>query len=184
MLQFFYSFQLCISIFLALLALGISLWQLFVNRQHNKKSVTPHLNIDDFLSPETNNGNIGLYLTNTGLGPAVIKEFNMYVEKEKYEITNRESIFNITKLLKLDDENCTYGGLYLGDWIASKDRFVIFEIKTNMENEKNYYYKLMDTLSKLSIQISYENIYGNKFLEKRGVLFDKPFGLKFATSYK
>lgn len=60
-----------ISIFAAVFA-----WQqVELTRNHNRKSVTPILQITPYM--EGKNHRNGLYLTNDGLGPAVIKSFSV-----------------------------------------------------------------------------------------------------------
>lgn len=59
-----------VSLFVAVLALVISIWESMMNREHNRLSVLPNLAFE--LNYDAN-GTSGLYLYNRGLGPARIK---------------------------------------------------------------------------------------------------------------
>jgi hypothetical protein len=62
---------LCISFAAAIFA-----WlQIEVSREHNRKSVTPILHITPYA--EGKGGRNGIYLSNSGLGPAIIKKFSV-----------------------------------------------------------------------------------------------------------
>lgn len=56
---------------IGLLALGVSLWQGWVARRHNRLSVTPHLRIDWYIEADSP---LRICLRNAGIGPAVIRE--------------------------------------------------------------------------------------------------------------
>jgi hypothetical protein len=60
------------SVEIALCALGISVWQGYVAREHNELSILPLLHVDK----EAREGNdIELVVINHGLGPAIIIDF-------------------------------------------------------------------------------------------------------------
>lgn len=63
--------QSLIAIIIAIVALGISIWQGFEQRQHNRLSVKPLLNFEVIAHNQTKS----IMLSNDGLGPAIIKGF-------------------------------------------------------------------------------------------------------------
>ena len=63
--------------FIALCALGLSIWQAQATLRHNHVSVEPRLSI--YFSNDAKKGKFGLYVTNNGLGPAYIDQFRLLV---------------------------------------------------------------------------------------------------------
>lgn len=68
--------QLLTSIFtivIAMCALGLTVWQTRVTREHNRLSVKPHLNTERVITH--NPTTLIVNLANNGLGPAIIDKF-------------------------------------------------------------------------------------------------------------
>lgn len=63
-----------LALFISVIAAVFSWQQVEVARVHNRLSVTPTLHITPYAEGKT--GRNGLYVSNVGLGPAVIKEFS------------------------------------------------------------------------------------------------------------
>ncbi|MGI9392672.1 MAG: hypothetical protein ACR2N8_03955, partial [Parvibaculales bacterium] len=60
-----------ISIFIATLALGLTIWQARQTRKHNKLMVRPFLDITEYMREHKNNiSDISFELINCGVGPA------------------------------------------------------------------------------------------------------------------
>lgn len=70
--------QSFIAIFIAIIALFISIWQGFEQRKHNRYSVRPLLTFDSYVSNKTRS----IRISNDGLGPAIIKEFKVKIDGE------------------------------------------------------------------------------------------------------
>lgn len=87
-----------VSLFIAVLALVISIWEGMMSRQHNRLSVMPNLafelNYDE-------KGTSGLYLYNRGLGPARIKSINTLLNGEP--LPENQSIHYIASALKTEE---------------------------------------------------------------------------------
>ena len=73
--------QSAIAIFIAMMALFISLWQGCEQRKHNRLSVRPLLTFDVFSRNQTKS----IRLSNDGLGPALIKRFMITIDGEKLD---------------------------------------------------------------------------------------------------
>lgn len=71
------------SSIIAICALILTVWQLFVTRRHNKLSVTPYLTTWSHIDHD--NGNYSLDIMNNGVGPALIKTFQIFVDGRKVE---------------------------------------------------------------------------------------------------
>jgi len=68
------------AVFIAVMALVISLWQGCEERRHNRFSVRPLLTFDNTSSGTTKS----IRLSNNGLGPALIKAFVITVNSSRY----------------------------------------------------------------------------------------------------
>lgn len=67
------------------LALAVSLWQGWISREHNRLSVKPYVQVTPYL--EGANKRIGLYISNYGLGPAVIEKASLSLDGKSYDLT-------------------------------------------------------------------------------------------------
>lgn len=73
--------QSSVAIFIATIALMISVWQGCEQRKHNRLSVRPLLNFD-MISYNTTRS---IKLSNNGLGPAVIKSFRLTLDGKQID---------------------------------------------------------------------------------------------------
>jgi hypothetical protein len=71
------------AVAISLFALALSWWQLEVGREHNRLSVKPLVVITPHL--EGPGGRNGVYLSNQGLGPAVLKSMKVVVAGQSFE---------------------------------------------------------------------------------------------------
>jgi hypothetical protein len=67
-----------IPLFISILALALSIWSAFESRRHDRLSVRPDIRFHR----ETNSGGkeVGLYIMNDGLGPAIIRNMRTYLD--------------------------------------------------------------------------------------------------------
>ncbi|WP_157035533.1 hypothetical protein [Marinobacter psychrophilus] len=63
---------------IAILALFVALWSITSSRKHNKLTVRPHLY--ELIEIDSVNFICGFYITNKGLGPALIKSTTYYLD--------------------------------------------------------------------------------------------------------
>jgi hypothetical protein len=66
------------STVIALCALGLTVWQAYIARRHNKLSVRPHLTT--WIHSDKTNHIYTVDLLNNGVGPAFIKDFKLLVD--------------------------------------------------------------------------------------------------------
>ena len=76
------SYRSRLAILIAFLALFVSSWQLVLTYDHNKLSVKPSLHITPKF--ELGSGKTGLFIENSGLGPGIIKEFEVQTPEGAY----------------------------------------------------------------------------------------------------
>jgi len=72
------------ALIVSVFAIGLSLWQGFISREHNKLSLAPYLQV----SPKLVGGKeSGLYIENAGTGTAFIKSVNINVDGKTFDLT-------------------------------------------------------------------------------------------------
>lgn len=127
-----------LTIFVALAAIGLSIWEGRENRRYNRLSVLPHLESSQEVLQEASKRRFTITygLKNTGLGPAVIK--NLYVYRdgtEIFEATTEGKLYSFSGFL--DDVNALpfQVGSFVqsrgtGDLLAINDLHLLFRLHT------------------------------------------------------
>jgi hypothetical protein len=144
------------SFAVALFALGLTIWQGYLYRQHNRLSVMPRLTIYDDMG---SNGS-GIYYKNDGLGPAIITHFLFEIEG-KY--------FRANDTLAFIKENIPSHLMKYGFFVraagknqtivASSEPFLI--IGTRSELAPREMIDFLKAINGLTIHIAYESMYGD-----------------------
>jgi hypothetical protein len=149
------------AIVIAISSLAVSIWQGFVSRRHNRLSVTPLLAIDfKFTSDACLNG---IYIKNTGLGPAIIKSFCISIDDEKIE-------FEDYKLWEMAIKKCDFPPNFnlsifvvtIDTIICRNDNYCLLGIdahKESIENRTIFY----NNVKRFNFMIQYESIYKDKY---------------------
>lgn len=148
---------------IAICAVFIAAYQAYATRKHNKLSVKPHLN--DFRDKESNSKQL-IYtftLNNNGLGPAIIKEWKVYVDgkaldsndHEYYEKKAREIIPE-----KINDVVTTRLGANYA--LPSNDTIKLLYLMFYIHHGTNFD-GIEKNLARLDIYVRYESIYGNTY---------------------
>ncbi|WP_416398908.1 hypothetical protein [Allohahella sp. A8] len=75
------------AVFISLLALGVSIWQGILSREHNRLSLAPHLQVSPRLQGD---GETGLYLENSGTGSAFIQSATISDGSKVFDLTANE----------------------------------------------------------------------------------------------
>lgn len=147
------------TIFIALLALIVSISDNIITRRHNKYAVTPILSI----SNQDINGFYGLYLSNQGYGPAIVDScvvfykgqsmnnskkiwdeiFSLEYSKEPIDFSIKNKYINTGHVVRVGEDILLWG--------ASNDELM------------GDYKKLESSLSNISVKIFYHSIYNQKF---------------------
>lgn len=74
----------CSSVFIAILALGVAVWQGHLIRRHNRLSLRSHLTFRETISA-TNNPQFVLELQNNGIGQVIIREIQVLLDGKRLE---------------------------------------------------------------------------------------------------
>lgn len=81
---------------IAVCALGVSIWQGWLQRRHNILSVTPHL---ELVVDGTPPSEVVIVVKNSGLGPARLESVVANVKGESISLNSRESYFRFVAAL-------------------------------------------------------------------------------------
>ena len=158
------SFELIISIsaiFIALSSLIVAIWQNILTRKHNKLSVKPLICIDyHFTDDEELNG---IYLDNTGLGPAIIKSFRVFIDEDEILQSDYELWEGAIKKLEFPPNiNLKIFVLLKESVIYPNDKKCLIGINSMVEpsDYQQYFY---NALRRIDFKLEYESIYEEKF---------------------
>ena len=75
--------------FVAVLALMVSVYEGYEMRKHNRLSIKPYINSEIYMENTPNKNTFEITLKNPGLGPAIIEEFSIYANGKKVESRNQ-----------------------------------------------------------------------------------------------
>uniref|UniRef100_A0A6M3LR80 Uncharacterized protein n=1 Tax=viral metagenome TaxID=1070528 RepID=A0A6M3LR80_9ZZZZ len=80
------------GVFIALIAIVISIWQVIVSRKHDLISVRPILSYSTFMNDEI--GKYVITICNVGGGPAIIKDAAVYFKSKTIVLNNYDKAYN------------------------------------------------------------------------------------------
>jgi hypothetical protein len=107
------------GLFVALLALILSIWTAWAEREHKRLSVRPHITPEFFYDEKM----IGWRFRSEGLGPALIKVFEVYIDDRP------QKSWEMFALPELGTVNHYFSNLYADEIIRAQLPFVVFAVK-------------------------------------------------------
>lgn len=173
------------GVFVALLALVVSLWQGWSARKYNKLSIRPHLGVQQSI---LNSGKtLMIELKNNGLGPAVINSYSLSIGNinfvEKGERIKRNIQSSITKKLiesimeRLDGEklkplvsgNSREAEIMILPYFTMVPagalmKIIQFDLDVPLPND------ILDSVLEIIVfEVDYSDIYGKKISKKKPI---------------
>ena len=150
---------------IALASLFVSIWSAAVTRKHNRLSVTPHLKVDCFHSP---NEPIKITLINNGLGTAIIKRFTVCLDGVPVSGVEAAGLSEALPRIGL------VGGFYAytpatDDALSAGEQMVILSFAVPDHDPKEMG-ALRASLARIAFRIHYESMYGDTFVLNRNAL--------------
>lgn len=146
----------------AALALFVSIWQANETRKHNRLSIKPIITFDrSFNSSITINKQTGkrdtthtfsLTMKNTGIGPAIIKSFDVYHKNKKIESQQSNSPW----VMLGDSVLNLIGGT---TWLSKGD-----VVPSGQETQLFQCLRTSETLRLVKLRIHYDSIYEESFV--------------------
>ena len=159
-----------LSVFIAALAFFISIWSVVTSRKHNRLSVRPHMKIYEYFFLDWS----GIYISNMGLGPAIIKSFILIIDgKEVIDVNDFPKkplgIWNtaFTKLgFKEDMKPLALLSYKVGEAIPNGEPIRLVELSMEKQPSNDEYLRkqelLRSALKHFEIKIKYTSMYGEK----------------------
>lgn len=148
------------TISIAVIALLVSIWQGLVTRRHNRLSVTPHVDI----SLQTLRGRFGFLMDNTGVGPAVIEWFKIYIDDKEIPYDSEsggwdEALTNID----IGGLDISYAFYSVGHFMKSGTSFWALSWGDSETASDEQLQSVADRFQRIHLSIGYRSIYGDKF---------------------
>ncbi len=149
------------SSIIAACALGFTAYQAYLTRHHHKISVAPRLTT--WVQFPDSHGVFSIELMNKGIGPAIIKSFELAVDGKQIQGRKTEKIDKALKIL-FPKESYTSTSSFLDDGyaMAAKDGLTLASLKfslgvalTSEEFERR--------LERVSLTIKFDSMYGETF---------------------
>lgn len=152
------------AVVIALCALGVSIWQGWVTRQHARLSVQPYLSIRKKINEERKHG--ALEIINSGLGTATIKRIVIKSLSKKFSDIDFSSDFCSYQIAELLSSNfiCPYVNYtvsHIGSYLMAGESIYFFELQFQEDGKSYLYTHFEQFVSDLEIHIQYESSYLN-----------------------
>jgi hypothetical protein len=157
------------SSLVALLALGVAIWNSWVQRDHARRSVTPHL---DFIYGVIEHGPMALHLVNNGLGPARLLSFSLLLDGEAVRPMYSLGLWQSASLrgeLSLPGHR---NEPRVGELFPAGSRLVLvdfgpeFDLLSSDSEPEQLSRMAADfeqKLSRFDLRVEYESLYGERF---------------------
>lgn len=160
----------CSSAFIAILALGVAVWQGHLMRKHNRLSLRPHLTFRETISA-TNNPHFVLELQNNGIGPAIIKDFQIWLDGRREEDFEAQGWMALLDLVGLKGRAI---GASCGpdEFLAAGQSLQL--IKCESPPAPIGIRELRKALRRIEAHIEYQSVYGDRY----SVHFDIPVSIQ------
>ncbi len=149
------------TIVIACAAVGISVWQGWATRHHNKLSVKPILEIH--ISTTSDGPLMGVWVENCGTGPAIIKDMIVYLDGQPTKVDNQEKAENIYRAANILSDKVSLwhphgSGAVLKQ--GGKANIISYAKENRTIDGKE---KFKKALSHLHFKFIYESVYTEKF---------------------
>jgi hypothetical protein len=138
-------------------ALGLTIWQGYLARRHNKLSVSPHLAFSTSFSDR--DPHFSIDIKNNGLGTAIITSFEIMIDGVTQKVNREEEVILIYRQLNIPHKE-RVGGRYFnpGDSISAGEvlNIIAFTLKADVFLERNIKYAELD---RIQLIIKYKSLY-------------------------
>lgn len=145
----------------ALAALTVACYQLHATRKHNKISVIP--NITTWSHLDHINHNYIYKIVNTGLGPAVIRKFQVSLDGKEISSADGDAMDVVMKILFTHYiHSKTTSSLAHGQIIPANESTILAGIIFNGPSRPTKE-EILHAASRVRVIIEYESVYGSKY---------------------
>ncbi len=146
------------AIVVAVAALGVSIWEGRVSRQHNRLSVKP---APCFIWRDHPGHPLGLYLKNMGLGPAFVDRLATSLDSDAVTADLVEGAFDMCDKLGLQDVRAAWSP-EPREVIAADMEIPVVVFEDTMSDESKRRQQVL-LLQRAEFRLSYASLYGDAF---------------------
>ncbi len=145
------------------ISLSISIKGFYESKKHNEAILRPKLDFSSQITPKFNYATVSLI--NKGLGPAIIKSFDFYIdEKHVKKELGLNRFEELTKELKLPEQTI-FTIIEPVDQLLSQDSYDLVAAPLPVYDELNTE-KIRAAFRRISIVINYTSEYGSNEVER------------------
>lgn len=141
------------ELIIALLAFGISIYSLLSQRKHNRLTFKPLA----YILPVNYENKISVRILNQGTGPMIVTSFT--ARKEDKFVNN---IIGLMPGLPRGMSYSTFLRKITERAIIPNEELNLFEFRANDRRRSAQVWKIRQALHDIEINVTYENIYGDK----------------------
>lgn len=153
--------QSALTLVIALVAIGLAIWEGAENRRHNRLSVLPRLGAEINSGRDGDTEYIRMAVESTGLGPAVIKSFRIYLDGAPQDTVGPSGVSPWNRVIELfasEGTSINAQAFGSGYFLPAGRGQVLFEVRrpdtAAVEGEK-----LSDMLGRVALHVCYCSIY-------------------------
>ena len=152
--------QPLLTLFIALVAIGLATWEGVENRRHNRLSVQPRIGAEVNSGRDDSGEFIRMSIESTGLGPAVINTFRVYFDGVPQDTLDGPGTSVWQSALDAFGTSGTQinaHGIGRGYYLPAGSRHLLFEARRLQSDSSAP--PLATNLSRLALQICYCSVY-------------------------
>jgi hypothetical protein len=150
------------TVIIALCALFLSYWQLRALSRHNKLSIKPLITFEVY-SADFENG-FGIYIRNSGIGPAIVKDFKILIDSTEIIAERPELWKKAAEKLLIDYNTLKIFTLFNNFTIPAGKRFPMLTAESNINPDLKKLF--IDAIPRVNIIVHYKSIYNESFIER------------------
>jgi hypothetical protein len=142
------------SAFIAVCALGVTVWQGRQNHKHNKMSVRPKITTMENFDDDGRNRTVSFELINSGFGPAIIKDFILVYDGEEVSKNNRKTYEDFLKE-KVKSQGCKIVNIVSfapDSALLVNERCELLSFHHRVGEDASF-------INKLDLRVNYQSIY-------------------------
>lgn len=153
--------QPLLTLLIAFAAIGLAVWEGAENRRHNRLSVQPRLGAQVDAGRAADTEYVRMSVESTGLGPAVVKAFRIYLDGEPQDTAVSPSTSPWSKVIqavstpRMQLSTHAFGSSYY--FPAGREQ-VLFEARSVADSSRQR--PVSRILERVAVQICYCSIYG------------------------
>jgi len=125
-------------------------------------SVKPFLTYETLIA-RTDSG-FGIYLLNNGVGPAIVKNFKIFVDGAEIIAKPDEIWLKATKQLNINFTFVQLNSIGIDTPVATGVRYPLITVDKDTGKEKEKVFE--DALPRIDLEVQYESVYGQKYVSR------------------